>query len=317
MLNDQVMEPKFKIFATSSSLDLGTQIATRMGVALGQLHTDKFSDGEVFVRFEESVRGTTVFIIAQINMPYENIFELALAVDAAKRSSAKEIICVTPFLPHSRQERRNGERVAIASRVVADFLQQVGVNRVITLDLHAEFIEGFYNIPVDHLDASYIFAPHIRKMEIAGLCLCSPDFGGLKRIKKYKKVLHCDMAVINKERLIPNQVSNMEIIGSVLGKNVVIIDDMIDTAGTLCKAAELLMTEGAKSVVAYAAHGLFSGDAIKKIESSPLNKVYISDSVKKDIRSEKIVRLGSSDLLALAMERLFGNKSLKEIYLEY
>lgn len=310
------MEPTYKIFATSVSRQLGEKIAANLNSKLGNLFTDKFSDGEVFVRFEESIRGNIIFFVAQINMPYENLFELYLAVDAAKRASAKEIICVAPYMPHSRQERRNGERVAIAARMVADFMQQAGANRIITLDLHSELIEGFYNIPVDNLDASYIFASHIKSLGIEDLCLCSPDFGGVKRIKKYKKLLDCEMAVINKERMMPNQVSNMEIIGSVKDKNVVIIDDMIDTAGTLCKAAELIMEEGAKSVLAYATHGLFTSTAIERIEKSPLKRIVVTDSLNVDINSNKIAIISCADILSMAMERILSNKSFKEMYEE-
>ena len=308
------MDSQFQLFCTSSAGSLGAGIAAQLKVEPGKLHTEKFSDGEIFVRFDESVRGNTVFLIARVNMPYEQLFELYLAVDAAKRASAKEIICVTPYLPHSRQERRNGERVSVASRLVADFIQQAGADRIITMDLHAESIEGFYSIPVDHLDTSYIFVPQIRSLNIENLCLCSPDFGALKRVKKYKKMLNCDMAAINKERLVPNQVSSMEIIGNVKGKNVLLIDDMIDTAGTLCKASELIMTEGALSVRAYASHGLFTGDALKKIEASPLSAVYVTDSVATTISMGKVQVISSAGLLSLAMERLFSNKSLRDIY---
>jgi ribose-phosphate pyrophosphokinase len=308
------METTFRIFNTSSANELGKSIAGMMKAELGKLHTEKFSDGEIFVRFDESVRGHTVFLIARVNMPYEHLFELYLAIDAAKRASAREIICVTPYIPHSRQERRNGERVSVASRLVADFIQQAGADRIITMDLHAESIEGFYSIPVDHLDASYFFVPHIQKLAIPALCVCSPDFGALKRVKKYKKMLGCDIAVINKERLLPNQVASMEIIGNVQGKNVILIDDMIDTAGTLCKAAELIMSEGAKSVMAYATHGLFTGNAIEKIQNSALSAVYVSDSINGKFNSEKIKVITCAELLSVAMERLFSNKSLREIY---
>jgi ribose-phosphate pyrophosphokinase len=306
------MENNYKIFSTSTSKDLGNLISEGLDMKLGELHSEKFSDGEVFVRFDESVRGNIIFIVAQVNMPYENLFELFLTIDAAKRASAQEIICVTPYLPHSRQERRNGERASIAARMVADLIQQAGANRLITLDMHTDFIEGFYSIPVHHLDGSYIFAPHIRSHGFKeDLCLCSPDFGGIKRIKKYKKILECEMAVIHKERLKPNQVSHMEIIGNVEGKNVILIDDMIDTAGTLCKASEIIMEHGAKSVMAYCSHGLLNGNALEKIENSVLSKVFVTDSVRRDINSSKIEVLSCSKLLAIAVKNLLENKSMK------
>jgi len=309
------MEDSFKLFATSNSIELGKSISTELGVELGKLHSQKFSDGEVFVRFDESIRGRTVFLIAQVNMPYYNLFELFMSIDAAKRAFAKEIICITPYLPHSRQERKDNERTSISSRVVADFLQQAGADRIMTIDLHTSSIEGFFKIPVDHLDTSQLFARHIRNLNLKNLCLCSPDFGGLKRIKKYKKMLDCEMAVIHKERLIPNQVASMEIIGEVKGKDIVIIDDMIDTAGTLCKASELLTEKGANSVRAYTTHGLLSGPAVERIENSTLDCVYIADTVNGvDFKSsEKIKVVSSTKVIAKAIDNLVHNRSIKDL----
>ena len=307
------MSPEIKIFATSNSKDLATKIADELGVELGVLRTEKFSDGEVFVEFQESIRGRTLFIIAQVNMPYDNLFELFLAVDAARRASVREIICVMPYLPHSRQERKDSNRTSIASRVVADFIQQVGADRVVTVDLHTNSIEGFFKIPVDHLDMTQVFSKHIKNLNLDELCLCSPDFGGLKRIKKYKKLLECEMAVIHKERLVPNQVASMEIIGEVAGKNVVIIDDMIDTAGTLCKAAELIMEKGAKSVTAYCTHGLLSGKATERIENSPLTKVYVADTLNNGVQSPSIEYLTCSHMIASGIKNLTSNKSIKDM----
>lgn len=302
-----------KIFAISNSVALGQAIAKELDMTLGELHSQKFSDGEVFVRFDESVRGRTVFLVAQVNMPYCNLFELFMTIDAARRASAKEIICITPYLPHSRQERKDAERTSISSRVVADFLQQSGADRVMTIDLHTSSIEGFFKIPVDHLDTSNLFTKHIKDSKLENLCLCSPDFGGLKRIKKYKKQLDCEMAVIHKERLIPNQVASMEIIGEVTGKNVVIIDDMIDTAGTLCKAAELIIEKGAKSVRAYTTHGLLSGAAVQRIEDSPMTNVYIANTIEFSGESKKIQSISCSKIIAQAIDNLIHNKSIKEM----
>jgi len=308
------MENNYKIFATRNAQTLGSEIAKQFNTELGALHCQSFSDGEVFVRFDESIRGKTIFIIAQVNMPYSNLFELFMTVDAARRASAKEIICVTPYLPHSRQERKDAERTSISSRVVAEFLQLSGADRLMTIDLHTSSIEGFFNIPVDHLDTSRLFSKHIKDLQLDNLCLCSPDFGGLKRIKKYKKLLDCEMAVIHKERLIPNQVANMEIIGDVDGKDVVIIDDMIDTAGTLCKAAELIISKGAKSVRAYCTHGLLSGPAVDRIEQSPLNCVYIADTINGEAKkSNKIQPIACHSIIAKAIDNLLQNKSIKDL----
>ena len=308
------MESNYKIFATSNAQKIGTDIANQLGVSLGKLHCQKFSDGEVFVRYDESIRGRTVFIVAQVNMPYSNLFELFMSVDAARRASAKEIICIAPYLPHSRQERKDAERTSISSRVVAEFLQLSGADRLMTIDLHTSSIEGFFNIPVDHLDTSILFSNHIKSLALENLSLCSPDFGGLKRIKKYKKILDCEMAVIHKERLIPNQVASMEIIGDVKDKDVVIIDDMIDTAGTLCKAAELIIEKGARTVRAYCTHGLLSGPAVERIENSALTCVYIADTINGEaLTSNKIQSIGCSKIIAKAIDNLLQNKSIKDL----
>lgn len=214
-----------KLYATRSAQNLGEAIAKNLQLPLNLTQAEKFSDGELFVKFNESVRGQIVLLIGKIHTPYENFFELLMTIDAARRSSAKEVILVIPYLPHSRQERRDGQRTAISSRMVADMIQLMGADRLITLDLHTNAIEGFYKIPVDPLSSLKLFLNHIQQSQIENLCLCSPDFGGIKRIKQYKKNLTADMVVINKERLKPNAVATMEIIGDVAGKNVIIVDD--------------------------------------------------------------------------------------------
>lgn len=310
------MNKSYKLFATSSSGQLGEAIAVELGHKLGGFHAETFSDGEKFVSFQESIRGHLVFLVAQINMPYENLFELFLAIDAARRASAEQVICILPYLPHSRQERKGNMRTAIASRLMADLLQQSGADRIITIDLHTGSIEGFFKVPVDHLYMSPIYVDHIKSLMLENLCLCSPDFGGLKRIKVYKDMLNCDMAVIHKERLKPNQVSHMEIIGDVKGKNVIIIDDMIDTAGTLCKAADLLMEQGATSVRAYCTHAILSNGASEKIEASALDKVYVSDSLSNVPVQGKIEIISCAKLLAAAIRNLLSNTSFSNIFEE-
>jgi ribose-phosphate pyrophosphokinase len=307
------MTSPYKIFATANSQALGQQLAMRLGHELGQFHSETFSDGEKFVSFEESIRGHVVFLLAQVNMPYENLFEFFLAVDAARRASAAQVICVLPYLPHSRQERKGNKRTAIASRMIADMLQQAGADRIITLDLHSGSIEGFFKIPVDHLFMSQVYTQHLRDRQLHDLCLCSPDFGGLKRIKLYKDKLNSAMAVIHKERLMPNQVSHMEVIGDVEGKQVVIIDDMIDTAGTLCKAADLLMEKGAKSVSAYCTHAILSDGAIERIEKSALERVYVSDTIHPMPSHAKLEVISCAPVLAEAIHNLLSNQSLKQL----
>src|SRR5689334_1616153 len=268
-----------KLYATPSARTLAVKIADHLRVPLGEVYSERFSDGELFVRFNESVRGQTVFLISKINMPYEHFFEMLMTVDAARRSSAREVVLIIPYLPHSRQERRDGQRTSISSRMVADIIQLMGADRIITLDLHTNAIEGFYKIPLDPLSSMRLFVDHINGLGLENLCLCSPDFGGIKRIKQYKRFVHADMAVIHKERLKANQVAHMEVIGDVKGKNIVIIDDMVDTAGTLCAAANILIEQGALSVRAYCTHGLLSGDAINTIARSSLEKLCITDTV--------------------------------------
>jgi len=308
-----MIENNIKLYATSTAVNLGDQIANHLGLPLHKIHTEKFSDDELFIRFDQSVRGQTLFIISKINMPYEHLFELMLAVDAARRSSAREVVLVIPYLPHSRQERRDGQRTSIASRIIADMIQLMGADRIITLDLHTNAIEGFYKIPLDPLSSHRLFVESIRESKLDNLCLCSPDFGGIKRLKVYKQFIEADIAVINKERLKPNQVAHMEIIGDVKGKNVVIIDDLVDTAGTLCKAADLLVDEGALSVRAYCTHGVLSGDALVTIQKSKLENICISDTVRDALDDSKIRIVSCAPLLARAIENLVNNRSLSQL----
>ncbi|MBT1708694.1 ribose-phosphate diphosphokinase [Fulvivirgaceae bacterium PWU5] len=307
------MENNIKIYSTSTARVLSERIASHLGMPLHHIHCEKFSDGELFVRFNESVRGQTVFLIAKINMPYENIFELLLTVDAARRSSAREVVLVLPYLPHSRQERRDNQRTSISSRIIADIIQQMGADRIITLDLHTNAIEGFYKIPLDPLSSLKLFVGHIKSLNLPDLCLCSPDFGGIKRIKQYKKHVDADMVVINKERLKANQVAHMEIIGDVTGKNIIIVDDLVDTAGTLCKAADLLMEHGARSVRAYCTHGVLSGPALDNLTNSRLEKLYMADTVVAELDHPKVEIVTCAELLARAIEHLVTNKSLSQM----
>jgi ribose-phosphate pyrophosphokinase len=308
------MENQIRIYATSSALALGEKVAGYLKQPLYQLHREKFSDGELFVRFDESIRGQTVFLVAKAQMPYENFFEMLLTVDAARRSSAKEVVLVIPYLPHSRQERRDNQRTSISSRMIAEIIQLMGADRIITVDLHTNAIEGFYRVPMDPLSSLRLFVDHIKNSEPENLCLCSPDFGGIKRIKQYKKHFEeADMLVINKERLKPNQVAHMEIIGDPRGKNIIIIDDLVDTAGTLCKAADLLMENGAKTVCAYCTHGVLSGSALENLEKSKIQKLYISDTVVEYVDHPKIEIVSCAEILAKAIENLITNKSFSTL----
>lgn len=302
-----------KLFRTSTASALGEKIAQQLGMDLCQTTVENFSDGELFVKFDESVRGQVIFVIAKVHMPYENFFELLMTIDAARRSSVREVILVIPYLPHSRQERREGLRTAISSRMVADMIQVMGADRLVTLDLHTNAIEGFYKIPLDPLSSMKLFIDHIRKQNLPDLCLCSPDFGGIKRIKQYKKNLNVEMVVINKERLKANQVESMEIIGDVHGKNVIIVDDLVDTAGTLCAAADLLVASGAKSVRAYCTHGILSGRALENLQNSKIEKLFISDTVIEKIDHPKVEIVSCAPILATAIDNVIQNKSLSNL----
>jgi len=305
----------FKLFSVSEhSAKLTKDIASTLQVAPGALYNTRFSDGEVYARFDETIRGETVVLIAQVDLPYHHLFELFVAADAARRSSAKEIVAVIPYLPHSRQERRDGERTAVTSRLIADFIEHAGATRVLTVDMHTLSIEGFFKLPIDHLQMSSVFLDDLRRRYAKDdLLLCSPDFGGLKRIRAYKQALDCDMAVIHKERLRPNQVDNMEIIGTVKDRDVVLIDDLIDTGGTLVKAAELLLRQGARSVSAYCTHAVLSGDAPKRLLASPLKEIVWTNTIPNRPTGGKFRTINCAPLLARALKQLLSNQSIKAI----
>lgn len=274
-----------------------------------------FADKEINIKFNESVRGESLIIVAQLNMPYENLFELILACDAAKRCDAKEIILIIPYLPHSRQERRGDSRSPITARVIADLLQNAGVDHIISMDLHIGAIEGFYSIPFDKLQPNEIFLKKIESLNLENLCLVSPDFGFMKKMEYYQEKLKCDMFVINKKRLVANKIDSMELIGGdVKGKNVVIIDDIIDTAGTLVKAADLLLSLGAANITVFATHGVLSyrsefDNAVHRLNKSKISKVYISNTIDNHItdlkdETDKISYIDISSIFATAIKKL-------------
>jgi len=303
------MKSSYRIFSLSGSTDLAKRVADHLATDLGALHNTVFSDGEVHCRFGEPLRGRRVVVLGQVNAPYEKLFELLVTLDAARRAAAQEIVCVAPYLPHSRQERRDKEGTSVTARLLADFLQLAGAHRLITIDLHSPAIEGFYTIPVDHLDMSQEFCRHIHaRYGTQDLCICSPDLGGVKRARKMKNLLNANMAVIEKERLRPNQVASMEIVGDVKAMHVIIVDDIVDTAGTLCKAADMVMQAGALSVAACCTHGVLSGAAVRNIGDSRLEQVVVTDTIKLRESHPKIHTVSCSGLLARAIERLGDNE---------
>ena len=263
--------------------------------------TTRFSDGEFTVSIEETVRGKEVIIVQSTFPPTDNLFELLLIIDAAKRASAKRIVAVIPYFGFARQDRKDKPRVAIGAKLVANMLVTAGVDRVMTMDLHADQIQGFFQIPVDHMYASTIFIPHILGLKLDNLCIASPDMGGSKRAYAYSKNLSCDVVVCYKQRSKANVISHMELIGEVKGKNIILVDDMVDTAGTLSKAADLLIDRGAVSVRAICTHAILSGDAYSKIEASKLEELIVTDSVPNIKPHSKIKVLSCADLFADVM----------------
>jgi ribose-phosphate pyrophosphokinase len=299
-----------KIFACTQSMPLAEQIAKAYGQTLGKVNFSRYSDGEYQPSFEESIRGTRVFIIGSTNPSSDNLMEMLLMLDAAKRASARHITAVLPYYGWARQDRKDKPRVPIAAKLVAKMLETAGATRIITMDLHADQIQGFFEKPVDHLFASTIFLPHLKQLNLPNLCIASPDMGGSKRAYTYSKALESDVVICYKQREKANVISHMELIGEVQGKNVVLVDDMVDTAGTLTKAADLMVERGALSVRAITTHGLLSGNAYERIENSKLTELIITDSISKEHPSSKIKVLSCAELFADVMHRVHSNTSI-------
>lgn len=311
------MSDNVKIFAGSASKELAEQIADAYGVELGDVNLQRFSDGEMQTSIEETVRGKDVIIVQSTFPPTDNLFELLLMVDAAKRASAKRIVAVLPYFGFARQDRKDKPRVAIGAKLVANLLTAAGVDRVITMDLHADQIQGFFEVPVDHLFASTIFLPHLRDLDLPDLIIATPDTGGTKRANAYAKFLQCDLAICYKQRKVANQVESMTVIGDVEGKDVVLIDDMCDTAGTLTKAAQMMMDHGAKSVRACCTHPVLSGPAYERIENSVLTELIVTDSIPLDQNqpTSKIRVVGVGEMFARVLSCLTNNESISSQFL--
>lgn len=299
-----------KIFTCSQSKYLAEQIATAYGVKLGNVITSTYSDGEFQPSFEESIRGTRIFIIGSTNPGPENLMEMLLMIDAAKRASARHITAVLPYFGWARQDRKDKPRVPIAAKLVAKMLEVAGATRIITMDLHADQIQGFFEKPVDHLFASTIFLPYLKELNLDNLTIASPDMGGSKRAYAYSKALSSDVVICYKQRAKANVISHMELIGDVTGKNVVLVDDMVDTAGTLTKAADLMMERGALSVRAICTHPILSGSAYERIENSKLEELIVTNSIPLKQESKKIRVLSCADLFAEVMYNVHHNKSI-------
>ncbi len=315
------MQSPIKFFSGSASRYLAEEIVKHYpikekGLKLGESSFTRFSDGEFLTSIDETVRGCTVFFIQSTFPPVDNLFELMLMIDAAKRASAYKVVAVIPYFGFARQDRKDKPRVAIGAKLIADLLTAAGVSRVMTMDLHADQIQGFFNVPVDHIYASTLFVPHIKKLGLDNLVIASPDMGGTKRAKAYSHFLDCDMAVAHKSREKVNQVGEMTIIGEVEGKNVIILDDMIDTAGTVSMAADIMMERGAKSVRAVATHPVLSGPAYERIQKSSLLEVITTNSIPVDKnKSNKIKVLSIGPLFADVISKVYNFKSISSTFI--
>ncbi len=308
-----------KIFGGTATRDLADRIAAEGGQKLGEVTVSRFSDGEFQPSFEETVRGNVVFIVQSTMPPSDNLFELLLMVDAAKRASAKRIVAVIPYFGFARQDRKDKPRVSIGAKLVANMLTAAGVDRVMTMDLHADQIQGFFEVPVDHLFASSIFLPHIQSLKLDDLIMAAPDTGGTKRANAYAKHLGVDMAICYKQRKVANKVDSMTVIGDVAGKNVVLIDDMVDTAGTLTKAATMMMEQGALSVRAMCTHAVLSGEACARIQASDLVELIVTDTIpvaaEKLQATPKLKQLSVAQLFADVIQRVRHHESISSHFI--
>lgn len=305
----------YMIFSGSANLPLSKKIAARLGKALGSIELKRFSDGEIWVKYRENIRGQDVFIIQPTNPPAENIMELLIMIDAAKRASARTINAVIPYFGYARQDRKDQPRVSISAKLVANLITIAGADRVVTMDLHAAQIQGFFDIPFDHLYGSSVFRSKFDHFE-NDLVIVSPDVGGIKIARAYAKLLHCGLVVIDKRRPKQNMVEVVNIIGDVEDKDVLIVDDLIDTARTIVGAVSALKDGGANNIFGAITHPLLSGDAMERIENSEMSKLFVTDTIdfSDKLKSEKIEVLSAADLFAEAIRRTFNNESISSLF---
>ena len=307
--------PPIKVFAGSSSKYLGESICKELGIELGKMNRERFADGEFEVSFEESIRGSEVYLVQSTFPTADNLMELLLMIDAAKRASAASIIAVVPYFGWARQDRKDKPRVSIAAKLVADLLSVAGIDRLITMDLHADQIQGFFDVPVDHLYASSIFIPYIESLHLKDMVIASPDVGGAKRANSYAKYFDVPLVLCHKTRAKANVVEKMTVIGDVEGKNVVLIDDIVDTAGTITKASDLLLTYGAKSVRALCSHGVMSDPATERVLNCGLEELVLTDSIPYIKENPKATILPVAKLFADTIRRIHNNQSISSQYL--
>ena len=307
---------KVKIFSGENSLYLAEKIAEAYGRPLGESTLQRFSDGEISPYFGESVRGADVFLIQSTFPPSDNFLELLLMIDAAKRASAKYVTAVVPYFGYARQDRKDKPRVSIAAKLMANLLSAAGADRIMTCDLHADQIQGFFDIPLDHLDGTSIFVPYLKSIQLPDLIFASPDVGGVKRTRAFAKFFNAELVVCDKHRQRANEVASMRLIGDVTGKDVVLVDDLIDTGGTMCKAAALLKEKGANSVRAVVTHPILSGNAYENIENSVLEELVVTDTIPLHRESSKIKVLTVADLFAKAIRAIHSHGSISALFIQ-
>ena len=318
----------FMVFSGTATRYLAEKICASLGCKLGNLQITKFSDGEFAVSYEESIRGRDVFLVQSTFPSSDNLMELLLMIDAAKRASARQIIAVMPYFGWARQDRKDKPRVSIGAKLVADLLSVAGIDRLITMDLHADQIQGFFDVPVDHLYGSGVILPYVESLNLENLVIASPDVGGAKRAKSFgpdvggakraksfAKYLNCPLVLCNKSRARANVIESMQIIGDVKGKDVVIVDDMVDTAGTITKAADIMKEAGANTVRACASHCVMSGPASERVQESALEEIVFTDSIPYANRCAKVKQLSVADMFAETIRRVINNESISNQYL--
>ncbi|MBM2840023.1 MAG: ribose-phosphate pyrophosphokinase [Bacteroidetes bacterium] len=303
-----------KVFSGRSNQPLAKKIAEHLGQQLGQCEIKTFNDGEIWVKYSDNIRGSDVFIVQSTNPPAENLIELLIMVDAAKRASARKVAAVIPYFGYARQDRKDQPRVSITAKLIANLITTAGADRVITMDLHAPQIQGFFDIPVDHLYSSAVLVKHFKKKKIQNLAVCSPDVGGIKMARAYAKRLEADLIVIDKRRPKQNEAEVMNIIGDVKDKNILIVDDLIDTAGTLVNGVKALLENGAREVFAACTHPVLSGNAVERINTSHISKVIVTDTLPVKTPSSKIEVDSVAHIFAEAMKRTFKHMSISSLF---
>ena len=309
------MNPSVKIFSGTGSQELAQKIAQRFGAPIGKVNIQRFSDGEIQPVFLESVRGDYVFLVQSTFAPTDNLMEMLLMIDAAKRASAYKIIAVVPYYGYARQDRKDKPRVAIGAKLIATLLEAAGANRVITMDLHAAQIQGFFDVPVDHLDSSAIFIPYINDLKLQNLAFAAPDVGSTNRVREIASYFNAEMVICDKHRKRANEIASMVVIGDVTGKDIILVDDICDTGGTLAKAAGLLKEKGARSVRAMITHPVLSGNAYANIENSVLEELVVCDTIPLKQESAKIKVISVADLFAIAIRNAYENKSITSLFI--